>query len=72
MAIENIGGILTYCPKACYGFAVGAILPLPNERALSHRSIKRLNHGHVNHVLSGNWKDHRECHIMPDLLLIYQ
>ena len=24
------------------------------------------------HELSGNWKGHRECHILPDLLLIYR
>lgn len=24
------------------------------------------------HILSGNWKGHRECHIQPDWLLIYQ
>jgi mRNA interferase YafQ len=24
------------------------------------------------HSLSGEWKDHRECHIKPDLLLIYR
>jgi mRNA interferase YafQ len=24
------------------------------------------------HLLSGNWKDHRDCHIKPDLVLIYQ
>lgn len=24
------------------------------------------------HALSGNWKDHRDCHIKPDLILIYQ
>ena len=24
------------------------------------------------HVLVGNWKGYRECHIKPDLLLIYQ
>jgi mRNA interferase YafQ len=23
------------------------------------------------HALSGEWKDHRECHIEPDWLLIY-
>jgi mRNA interferase YafQ len=23
------------------------------------------------HALSGDWKDYRECHIRPDLLLIY-
>lgn len=27
---------------------------------------------HCDHSLSGNWKDHRDCHIKPDLVLIYQ
>ena len=24
------------------------------------------------HTLSGNWKDHRDCHIKPNLVLIYR
>lgn len=24
------------------------------------------------HALTGNWKDYRECHIRPDLLLVYR
>ncbi|MCM1046948.1 MAG: type II toxin-antitoxin system YafQ family toxin [Clostridiales bacterium] len=24
------------------------------------------------HALSGNWEGHRECHILPDWLLIYR
>lgn len=24
------------------------------------------------HALTGNWKDYRDCHIKPDLVLIYQ
>lgn len=24
------------------------------------------------HPLNGDWKDHRDCHIRPDLVLIYQ
>lgn len=24
------------------------------------------------HALTGNWKEHRECHIQPDWLLIYR
>ena len=24
------------------------------------------------HELSGDWTDHRECHVKPDLLLIYR
>lgn len=25
-----------------------------------------------NHRLTGNWKDHMECHVRPDVLLIYR
>ncbi len=24
------------------------------------------------HALSGDWSDHRDCHLKPDLVLIYQ
>ena len=24
------------------------------------------------HALSGNWRDHRDCHVRPDLVLIYR
>lgn len=27
---------------------------------------------HHDHALSGDWKDHRDCHLKPDLVLIYQ
>ncbi|GAB6039646.1 type II toxin-antitoxin system YafQ family toxin [Endothiovibrio diazotrophicus] len=27
---------------------------------------------HQDHLLAGNWKPHRECHIQPDFLLIYR
>lgn len=27
---------------------------------------------HRDHTLTGDWVDHRECHIKPDLLLIYR
>jgi mRNA interferase YafQ len=26
---------------------------------------------HSDHGLAGEWRDHRECHLKPDLLLIY-
>jgi len=26
----------------------------------------------VDHALTGEWKDHRDCHIRPDLILIYR
>ena len=27
---------------------------------------------HHDHPLVGEWKDHRDCHIRPDLVLIYR
>ena len=27
---------------------------------------------HRDHSLAGDWKDHRDCHIKPDLILIYR
>lgn len=27
---------------------------------------------HRDHGLTGEWKDHRDCHIKPDLVLIYR
>jgi mRNA interferase YafQ len=37
---------------------------LANDESLEAR--------YCDHPLSGQWKDHRDCHIKPDLLLIYQ
>ncbi len=31
-----------------------------------------LDEKYSDHSLTGNWKKHRECHISPDWLLIYQ
>ena len=33
---------------------------------------KPLPHRNVDHPLSGEWADHRDCHIKPDLILIYR
>ena len=27
---------------------------------------------HRDHALVGQWKDHRDCHVRPDLVLIYR
>jgi mRNA interferase YafQ len=27
---------------------------------------------HRDHPLTGDWKDHRDCHVRPDLVLIYR
>jgi mRNA interferase YafQ len=33
---------------------------------------KPLPEKHRDHALGGEWRDHRECHLKPDLLLIYR
>lgn len=33
---------------------------------------QRLAAPYRDHVLTGSWSDHRDCHIKPDLVLIYQ
>ncbi len=32
---------------------------------------KPLDEKYRDHALTGKWKDHRDCHITPDLILIY-
>ncbi|MCY4594145.1 MAG: type II toxin-antitoxin system YafQ family toxin [Bryobacterales bacterium] len=31
-----------------------------------------LEHRHHDHALGGEWADHRDCHVRPGLVLIYQ
>ena len=33
---------------------------------------KPLPHKNYDHALTGEWKDHRDCHIKPDLIWIYR
>ncbi len=33
---------------------------------------KTLAEKYRDHALTGEWKDHRDCHIKPDLVLIYR
>ena len=35
-------------------------------------SDKSLEPRHRDHALSGDWKNHRDCHVKPDLVLIYR
>ncbi len=44
-----------------FGVIVAA---LANDEPLSEK--------HRDHALTGEWKDHRDCHIRPDLVLIYR
>lgn len=40
------------------------ITSLANDQPLAEK--------HRDHALTGNWKDHRDCHVKPDLVLIYR
>ena len=40
------------------------ILALVNDLPLSAK--------HRDHPLAGKWKDYRDCHVLPDLVLIYR
>ncbi len=33
---------------------------------------QQLDQRYRDHPLSGNWAEHRDCHVRPDLVLIYQ
>lgn len=41
-----------------------ALSLLANDEALPER--------YQDHALSGDWADHRDCHIKPDLVLVYR
>lgn len=43
---------------------VAIVTALVNDRPLDAR--------HRDHALTGDWKDHRDCHVKPDLVLIYR
>lgn len=46
------------------GLFVRIVTALANDEPLPERLR--------DHALGGNWKDHRDCHIRPDLVLIYR
>ena len=43
---------------------LAVLTALVNGRTLAEK--------HRDHPLSGEWKDHRDCHLKPDLVLIYR
>jgi len=43
---------------------VAVVQALADDRPLDAR--------HRDHALTGEWKDHRDCHVRPDLVLIYR
>ena len=50
----------------------GADLARLGEVISALRTHQDLEPRHRDHLLTGNWKGSRECHIAPDWLLIYQ
>lgn len=43
---------------------VAIVATLANDQPLADK--------HRDHALTGDWKDHRDCHVKPDLVLIYR
>ena len=54
--------------KGKYQKELDAQLKLVLSLLVTDQSIEQK---YRDHVLSGNWSGYRECHIWPDLLLIY-
>ena len=52
------------CRDALASDLVAITTALANELPLAEK--------HRDHVLTVNWKDHRDCHVKPDLVLIYR
>ena len=48
---------------------VGSLLPEILKLLLVDESLPEKNR---DHALSGDWTGYRECHVKPDLLLIYR
>ena len=43
---------------------IDIVTALANDQPLADK--------HRDHALTGDWKDHRDCHVKPDLVLIYR
>ncbi|MDD2500304.1 MAG: type II toxin-antitoxin system YafQ family toxin [Geobacter sp.] len=52
-----------------HGKTVDAVLMEVVNLLAADEPLPRRN---VDHPLSGDWADHRDCHIRPDLILIYR
>ena len=68
---------LEYSTQFKKDFKKIAKLPIPDVVEVGH-VIKQLQLSEtlpekcVDHPLSGNWQNYRDCHIKPDLVLIYK
>lgn len=50
----------------------GLDLQLLNDIVTKLQNGECLPEKNGDHALTGNWKNHRECHIQPDWLLVYR
>lgn len=68
---------LEYSTQFKKDFKKIAKLPIPDLVEVGH-VIKLLQLGetlpdkYVDHLLSGSWQGYRDCHVKPDLVLIYK
>lgn len=68
---------LEYSTQFKKDFKKIAKLPIPDVIEVGH-VIKKLQLGetlpekYVDHLLTGNWQNYRDCHVKPDLVLIYK
>ena len=68
---------LEYSTQFKKDFKKIAKLPIPDIVEVGH-VIKQLQLGkilpekYVDHPLSGDWHSYRDCHVKPDLVLIYK
>ena len=68
---------LEYSTQFKKDFKKIAKLPIPDVIEIGY-VIKELQLGkelpekYVDHALSGNWQGYRDCHVKPDLVLIYE
>lgn len=68
---------LEYSTQFKKDFKKIAKLPIPDVVEVGH-VIKQLQlentllEKYVDHLLSGDWQGYRDCHIKPDLVLIYK
>ncbi len=53
-----------YHRQTLAGNLMAVVTMLANDQPLAEK--------HHDHALTGDWKDHRDCHVKPDLVLIYR
>lgn len=68
---------LEYSSQFKKDFKKIAKLAIPDVIEVGHvitslQQGQKLPEKYVDHILSGNWANYRDCHVKPDLVLIYK